>query len=365
MSTALEIQRSAVVPTILAALGRISISELVPNRRLLIVIGDFKIDIDAIILEVDREREKAEGGILIRSAIDEQVEAEIVLSGEVTEDGRGFEISHLTIQLWATEQRARADFEASTLSAALKLSSELNLYVFDTGFDVTLTAFDSKLLEVSRLLQKRQTSYHLMTIERATGTDFGVLPSTLSGEEVHTINFVYRSIVDRVFIDGVRDARVVIPATEEGLQRFQRWRESPSLEFRFEVVTKTLLGRSIFLGTQTMKINDPYIEDVDHIQEELSRGDGHEVTIVIRSHTNRAQYSLPEAPRLPLNPWDPRIQSLIDLERELDSRLIKRYHALAAGSLAGLTDEEKKRVTTRPQLNKPSLLAILKERLGL
>lgn len=365
MSTAIEIQPSAVDPTVLTALGRVFVSELVPDRGLRIGIGDFKIDIDAIILEVDREREKAEGEIFIRSAIDEQVEAEIVLSGEDAEDGRGFDISHLTIQLRATEQRARAEFEASTLSAALKLSCELSLQVFDTGFDVTLTAFDSKLLEVGRLLQKRQTSYRLMTIERATGTDFGVLPSILSGEEVHTINFVYRSIVDRVFIDGVRDVKAVVPATEEGMRLFQRLRESPSLEFPPEVVTKTLLGRSIFLGTQTAMITDPYIEEIDRVQEELACGDGHEVTILIRSHTNRAQYSLPEAPRLPLNPWDPRIESLIDLERELDSRLVERYHALAAGSLAGLTDEEKKRVTTRPQLNKPSLLAILMEKLGL
>lgn len=365
MSTAIEIQRSAVVPTVLTALGRISISQLVPDRGLRIVIGDFKIDIDAIILEVDREREKAEGEIFVRSSIAEQVEADIVLSGKDTEEGRGFDISSMTIQLRATEQRARAEFEASTLSAALKLSCELSLQVFDTGFDVTLTAFDSKLLEIGRLLQKRQTSYRLMNIELATGTDFGILPSTLSGEEAHTINFVYRSIVDRVFIDGVRDVKAIIPATEEGMQRFQRLRESPSLEFPPEVVTKTLLGRSIFLGTQTAKITDPYIEDVDRVQEELARGDGREITIVIRSHTNRAQYSLPEAPRLPLNPWDPRIQSLIDLERELDSRLVERYHALAAGSLAGLTDEEKKRVTTRPQLNKPSLLAILMEKLGL
>src|SRR6266404_1107761 len=356
MSTAIEMQRSAVVPTVLTALGRVSVSELVPDRGLRIAIGDFKIDMDAIILEVDREREKAGGDIIIRAAIAEHVEADIVLSGEDSEQGRGFDISHLTIQLRATEQLARAEFETSTLSAALKLSCELSLHVFDTGFDVTLTAFDSKLLEVSRLLQQRQTSYRLMTIERATGTDFGLLPFTLSGEDVHAINFVYRSIVDRVFIDGVRDARVVIPAAEEGLHRFQRWTESPSLEFPPEVVTKTLLGRSIFLGTQRVKIVDPYFEDVDRIQQELARGDGHEVTVVIRSHTNRAQYSLPEAPRLPLNPWDPRIQSLIDLERELDSRLVERYHALAASTLAGLSEEEKTRVTRRVELDDETFL---------
>jgi hypothetical protein len=191
----------------------------------------------------------------------------------------------------------------------------------------------------------------MMTIELATGIDLGVLPYTLLGEEVHTINFVYRSIVDRVFIDGVQAVKAVIPATEEGLQRFQRWREFQSLEFPHEGVTKTLLGRSIFLGTQTVRITDPYIEDVDRVQGELACGDGHEVTIVIRSHTNRAQYSLPEAPRLALNPWNPHIQSLIDLERELDSRLVERYHALAASTLAGLSEEERTRVTRRVELD--------------
>src|SRR5713226_2269581 len=32
---------------------------------------------------------------------------------------------------------------------------------------------------------------------------------------------------------------------------------------------------------------------------------------LIRSLTNQALFELPEAPRLPLNPWDSRIQSLI------------------------------------------------------
>lgn len=82
MSTAIEIQRSPVVPTVLAALGRVSVSQLVPDRGLRILIGDFKIDIDAIILEVDRGREEAEGNIFIRVAIAESVEADIVLTGE-------------------------------------------------------------------------------------------------------------------------------------------------------------------------------------------------------------------------------------------------------------------------------------------
>jgi len=77
---------------------------------------------------------------------------------------------------------------------------------------------------------------------------------------------------------------------------------------------------------------------------------------LIRSLTNQALFELPEAPRLPLNPWDSRIQSLIDLERELDSRLIERYHALAASTLAGLSEEERARVTRRVELDEEAFL---------
>lgn len=360
-----HIQGSTFVPTTLPDLGRIPIPELVPNLKLRILNPDFNIDIAGPILEIDQRQEQREVGILLRVEIAEGVQASVVLSGADTGHGKLFEVRQLSFQLLPTEQRATPEFVASTLNAALKLSPRVQLQINEIGFDLALTEVDSPLLEVSWLLQERQTAYRLMNIELATGIDFGVLPYTLLGDEVHTISFVYHSIVDRSFIDGVRDAKVLIPATEEGLQGFHLWKDSPSLEFPPEIVTKSLLGKFIFLGTQTVKITDPYIEDVDRVQEELARRDGHEVTIVIRSHSNRALYSLPEAPRLPSNPWDSRMQSLIDLERKLDSRLIERYHSLAAGSLVGLTDREKKRVTMRPQLNRPSLLAILREKLGL
>jgi hypothetical protein len=378
MSALLAIESSTVVPTVLPRVARVASPQYAPrvlssvvfvppprieSVSLRMLIPDFNFGIDATIVQL--RQDQGAGQIFMKAAIEANVDANITFAGRLTEDGTSFEIAEVSFQLVPTQDSARADFVASTLNAALNLSHRVHFQMPEISLDLALTAFDSPLLEVSRLLQERQMAYRLMTIELATGIDFGVLPYTLLGEEVHTISFVYHSIVDRAFIDAVRDAKVVIAATEEGLQGFHLWKESPSLEFPPEKVTKTLLGRSIFLGTQTAKITDPYIVGVDRVQEELARGDGHEVTIVIRSHTNRAQYSLPEAPRLPLNPWDTRIQSLVDLERELDSRLIERYHTLAAGSLAGLTDEERKQVTTRPQLSKPSLLAILKEKLGL
>jgi hypothetical protein len=67
----------------------------------------------------------------------------------------------------------------------------------------------------------------------------------------------------------------------------------------------------------TVKILDPYIVGTDRVREEVAQGDGHPVTVLFRSATNQALFELPEAPRLPPNPWDARIQALIDLEEAL------------------------------------------------
>jgi hypothetical protein len=110
-------------------------------------------------------------------------------------------------------------------------------------------------------------------------------------------------------------------------------------------------------------ISDPYIANLDKAQEEIALRDGHQVRIVVRSHANRAQYSLLTAPSLPTEPWEPAIQKLLNLESRLDAALLGRYNALAAGSLAGLTEEERKRVTARPQLE-TSLVGLLKDKIA-
>ena len=347
MSTAIEIQRAVVLPTVLAGSGPVPVPDLVPDLTLRIIVGDFELGIDAPILEVDRTLEKVVGDILLRVAIAEDIVGNILLSAK---DREGISLS---FQLWPAEQSADVAFVASTLNAALKLSREVALEIHEIGLHLTLTAFDPPLLEVGRLLRERQTTHRLMVIERACGIDFGPVPSTLSGDEVGTIGFIYHAIVDRTFTDGLSEVEVLIASNEEGLETLNRLKGSSSLVFPKENISKSLFGRSILLGAQTVKITDPYIEYVDQIQEEIARGDGHQVRIVIRSDTNRAQYSLPEAPRLPPTPWEPSVQKLIDLETQLDAALLDRYNALAAGSLAGLSEEEKELVTQPSEISYP------------
>jgi hypothetical protein len=65
---------------------------------------------------------------------------------------------------------------------------------------------------------------------------------------------------------------------------------------------------------------------------------------------------LQNAPRLREPGWDPSIQALIDLEPQLDARLADRYNALAASTLDDLTEEEKRDVTARPELDEAAFI---------
>ncbi len=378
MSALLDIESSAVVPAVLPHIARVTLPEYAPkvlsglmcfpavrleSASVRVLIPDFNFGIEGTVVQFRQDTDA--GQIFIRVAIDANVEANIEFAGRLTEHESSFEIAQVSFRLAPTKDCARDDFVASTLNAALALSQRVHFQMPEGGLDLAL-GFDLPLIEISRLLQSRQTSHRLMTIERATGIRFDLPQGGFSGTDIAAIIFVYRAIVDRAFtyhlINGLP---IVIEADEEGAKRLRSLQQSRVIGFGPEEMSRQLLGVEIPLGRMTVKILDPYIVEIDRVREEVAQGDGHPVTLLFRSATNQALFELPEAPRLPPNPWDARIQALIDLERELDSRLIERYHALAAGSLAGLTDEERKRVTTRPQLNKPSLMAILKGKVGL
>jgi len=343
VSSQIDILRSPVIPTLMEASGSARIPELVPGQTIRVIVEELALGIDAQILSVDRWLEKT-GEVSLQVEIAKSIEGKIVLSGKYC--SRGLEISSLMFQLWPTQQPAEVAFVASTLNAALKLSRKVRIQVREIGLDLALTAYDSPLLEASNLLRERQTAYRLMVIERATGIDFGPLPSTISGEDVATISFIYHAIAHRTFVDGIRSVEVTTPANEEGFELLDRLKNSP-VTFPNEniSVSKKLFGREVTLGPQTVSINDPYIENLDRVQEETARQDGHAVRIIVRSLTNRAQYSLSAAPTVPTEPWGPTIQMLINLEGQLDSKLLESYNAMAAGSLAGLTEEEKQLVT--------------------
>ena len=50
------------------------------------------------------------------------------------------------------------------------------------------------------------------------------------------------------------------------------------------------------------------------------------------------------------------MQMLIDMEGQLDAALVERYNALAAASLAGLSENEKAEITARPEVGEAFLI---------
>jgi hypothetical protein len=366
MSALLDIESSAVVPTALSDVARVTLPAYVPkvlsglvyvpaprieSVSLRILISDFNVVIDGAVVQLRQDKDA--GKIFMKVEIDANVEASITFTGTMTEHGASFEIEEVSFRLAPTKDCARADFVASTINAALNLSQRVHLQMPESGLDLAL-GFDLPLIEISRLLQSRQTSFRLMTIERATGNRFDLPRDGFSGNEIGVINFVFRSIVERRFVFLLNSVQVYIEASEDGAERLKSFKESDALTFGPDPVTKSLLGVEIRLGRQTAKISEPFIEEFDRVQQEVLRRDGHLVPVMIRSLTNQAVYELPEAPSLPPDPWNDRIQRLIDLERDLDSRLFERYNALAAGSLAGLTEEEKELVTQSSEISYPT-----------
>ncbi len=378
MSALLDIESSTAVPAFLPDIARVALPEYSPkvlsgpmcfpaarleSVSLRVFIPDFNFGIDAPVVEL--KQDQVAGQMAMRAAIDANVEANVTIAGRTTEDDSSLEIEEVSFRLALTKDCAQDDFVASTLNAALALSQQVHFQIPEADLDLALR-FDLPLIEISRLLQSRQTSHRLMTIERATGIRFDLPRGGFSGTDIAAIIFVYRAIVDRAFtyhlINGLPK---VIEADEEGAKQLRSLQESRVIEFGPEEMSRSVLGVEIGLGRMIVKISDPCIVEIDRVRHEVAQGDGHPVTVLFRSATNQAVFELPEAPRLPPNPWDERIQALLLLEESLDSHLFARYNALAAGSLAGLSEEERKRITTRPQLKKPSLLALLKDRLGL
>jgi hypothetical protein len=98
-------------------------------------------------------------------------------------------------------------------------------------------------------------------------------------------------------------------------------------------------------------MEDAVVTNSDEVRKQLETGDGREVTLEICSLSGQDKYEFTESLYSSEILWEPKIQTLIDLKPYLDAAITERYHALAAATLAGLTEEEKKDVTTFPDLD--------------
>ncbi len=237
----------------------------------------------------------------------------------------------------------------STIRVALVLADEMHVQIPSLHVDLT-ARFSESLLEISQTLRRRQIDYRVMIIERAIGHEFH-LPSDISGDEVRDITLAYRAITEHSFIWPADSATVFFPATKEGADTLSRISQESDVPIYPVPFSLELFGYQIDLGQRGVIIKDAAIENYEIAYKEITQGGGQEVPVIIRSTSGQARYDFFGVPEPPTTMWKQNIQRLVELESQLDAALVNRYHALAASTLEGLTEEERISITARPELD--------------
>ena len=287
--------------------------------------------------------------IVARFRVDDNVYLDLTLIGQSVESENKFKSGQFSLFYKIEEPRPRAHFIANTLMAVIGLAGKLDLRISEPSVNTNLN-FEQPLLELSKTLHRRQTAYRLMVIEKATGNQF-LLPSAISEMEIGRIAFVYHAIVNRSFIWSGGSFDSTIPATEETASGFAQLVQPFRWSLPVESLTETVLGQAINLGRAIVTIEDAIIKNSDKVREQLEAMDGRQVTLEISSLSGQVKYEFTEISYSSNVFWEPKIQALINLEPYLDTAITEHYHALAAATLDGLTEEEKEEVTTFPDLD--------------
>jgi hypothetical protein len=345
MTAALDIpETSFLVPVLLGAFN-VPLSESVTEASLEIMVPEVNYRLGVTLMEITFVTDAS--SLIAQTVIDGDVEMALAFSGKRIENGAVFQVQQASVQIRPLEDRARAEFMESTLNALLALAEEVRLAIPEIDLDLKLR-FNLPLLNISRLLQARQTAYRLMVIEAATGNQFS-LPPHFSPNDMSAIIFAFLAITERSFDWQFDTYMLPFRANDAGLNQLMQVHQSATFTINQEEVP--VLDKSVLLGDARVTVADAIIENFDQVKKALEKLDDTLVQVVIRSATGRATFELTHAPHLPDNPWPANIQTLVELESQLDTRLVSRYHALAASTLEGLTVEEKAAVTTRPELD--------------
>jgi hypothetical protein len=295
-----------------------------------------------------------DGKIAARFIVDGDVYLDLTLMGQSVEQENKFKSGQFSLFYKIEAQRPRAHFVANTLLSVIGLVGRFDLKISEPEVSTNLT-FETSLLEISKMLKRRQTAYRLMVIEKATGKQF-LLPSTISEGEIEKIAFVYHAIVDRSFVWSVGGVNITAPATQENAFLFARAIQSSSWPFPEQSFSESILGQHINLGRAAVTVEDAVVTNSDEVLKQLEASDSHEVKLEIHSLSGRGKYEFTEMPYSSRVSWEPKIQALVDLEPYLDAVITERYHALAAATLEGLTEKEKEELTTRPELGEAFLI---------
>ena len=331
---------------VLARTLPVPLPQVQPGLSLCFDIPTFQSQLTIPILDVESDMKA--GRVVFKGAINNEAILILTGTGKLNEEEDSFKIEHINLHMERLAETARADFIAATIRAALVLADEFHVRIPSIQLDITLK-FDEPLLDISQILRRRQLDYRIMVIERTIRHEFH-LPLDISGDEVRDITLAYHAIVDHSFVWPINSITVFFPATREWANTLARLRQEASIPIGPDPFSLELFGHQIQLGQRGIIIQDAVIENFEIAQKEINKDNGQLIPVVIRSASGQAKYDFFGAPQPPTVMWDSHLQSMVELESQFDAALVARYHALAATTLTGLSEEEKKEVTAAPNL---------------
>ncbi|HEY6331963.1 MAG TPA: hypothetical protein VI756_21725 [Blastocatellia bacterium] len=295
-----------------------------------------------------------DGKITVQVPLGSDATLGIEVTGTVAAAGTQFKPEGIALLIDTSGEDAGMLFVASTFVALFALSP-LALRIPAIGLALDNLRFDLPLKQIGEQLRTSKTAYKLMVIGEATGNPMD-FPTVLGGQELQTLNLIYRAIVDRTFDWPLANYPLRTQATRESLEGLSNLRQPASMTFVREDVSQELLGRLIRLGTIKVSLESAVIRDRVHFLEALASGDGRQVETTVIALNGHARIECPDAPRLPDSPWTVGQKRLIALGPVLCELLANRYNDLAGETLAGLSEEDKAEITARPELDEDAHL---------
>jgi hypothetical protein len=347
LSTTVASEHLAVPTPVLVQMPPLHLVQPVGEATLRVKVKDFNFNLSAPLIPSESAvgPEKA----VLRFALDEGVSLALRLTGRLIEKGTRFQPERGQME---TEQLnecgVRAQFVGSSLVAMFGLASEVLFEVPELALDLKQD-YDLPLSLISNQMRTRQATYGLMVIERATGEKFVLLPS-LTEQDRTAIALAQLAVAEGSFTRRMRRFPFTVTAKKELSNLPQDGKP-----FRFESALQKgemkVLGQPVHLGRWKVTIEQAVIENPDDLRRAMAQDDGRDVKMSLLSLTGEVHFDFPEAPRLPDSPWDAKIEELEGLEEHLRSHLTSRYHAAAARSLAGFSEEEQAELTARPEMD--------------
>lgn len=292
---------------------------------------------------VDVERNDGHRKLTFESLVDSRVRGSLSITTKKLPN-TDVELREASLSFKSSENRAEPLFVVDTIYALLGLGGQISVLDPDAKQQIFLS-FNVRLPELSELLQRREMYLALMVIEKAVNTSFDI-PEYISGDQMSSIFFASRAIVERQFVWRANNIILPVPANAEMLAWFRTLKrlkpDVPSHKMQFGPTPerKLIFGREISLGDQSVFVEDGIIEDYDQVDADLSSLDGRVVPIRITPESRIGRYVFSNPPTLPPSPWDETIQRLVDLNSTLSRNLIARHLALMSLVMPELPPEQ-------------------------